>query len=55
MIDSKLKTVLSVAETLNLTKSAKNLSLTQPAVSQHIKSIEEALGVKLFTRTNKGL
>ena len=55
MIDSKLKTVLSVAETLNLTKSARNLSLTQPAVSQHIKSIEEALGVKLFTRTNKGL
>lgn len=55
MIDPKLRTMLSVAETLNLTKSAKELSLTQPAVSQHIKSIEETLGVKLFTRTNKGL
>lgn len=55
MIDTKLTTVLSVAETLNITKSAKELSLTQPAVSQHIKSVEQTLGVKLFIRTNKGL
>ncbi len=55
MIDTKLTTVLSVAETLNITQSAKELSLTQPAVSQHIKSIEQTLGVKLFLRTNKGL
>lgn len=55
MIDPKLKTVLSVAETLNITKSAKLLSLTQPSVSQHIKAVEEMLGVKLFVRTNRGL
>ena len=55
MIDPKLKTVLSVAETLNITKSAKLLSLTQPSVSQHIKAVEETLGVKLFVRTNRGL
>ena len=55
MIDPKLKTVLSVAETLNITKSAKLLSLTQPSVSQHIKAGEETLGVKLFVRTNRGL
>ena len=55
MIDPKLKTVLSVAETLNITKSAKLLSLTQPSVSQHIKAVEETLGAKLFVRTNRGL
>ena len=55
MIDPKLKTVLSVAETLNITKSAKLLSLTQPSVSQHIKAVEETLGVKLFVRINRGL
>ena len=55
MIDPKPKTVLSVAETLNITKSAKLLSLTQPSVSQHIKAVEETLGVKLFVRTNRGL
>ena len=55
MIDPKLKTVLCVAETLNITKSAKLLSLTQPSVSQHIKAVEETLGVKLFVRTNRGL
>ena len=55
MIDPKLKTVLSVAETLNITKSAKLLSLTQPSVSQHIKAVEDTLGVKLFVRTNRGL
>ncbi|MBE6994450.1 MAG: LysR family transcriptional regulator [Ruminococcaceae bacterium] len=55
MIDPKLNTILSVAETLNITKSSKLLSMTQPAVSQHIKSVENTLGVKLFVRTNKGL
>ena len=55
IIDPKLKPVLSEAETLNITKSAKLLSLTQPSVSQHIKAVEETLGVKLFVRTNRGL
>ena len=34
----------------NLTKAAEKMSVTQSAVSQQIKSLEEELGVKLFNR-----
>lgn len=55
MIDSKYLTFIEVCETKNFTAASKNLGLTQPAVSQHIKQIEEEFGVKLFYRSNKGL
>lgn len=50
MIDVKLLTLLKVYETGNYTRAAEQLALTQPAVSQHIKAIEKALGVTLFMR-----
>lgn len=50
MIDRKVASLLAVAEEQNFTKAAERLSLTQPAISQHIKQLEEALGVLLFTR-----
>ena len=34
----------------SLTKAADKMSITQSAVSQQIKSLEEELGVKLFNR-----
>jgi DNA-binding transcriptional LysR family regulator len=34
----------------NLTKAAEKMAITQSAVSQQIKSLEEGLGVKLFNR-----
>ncbi len=40
----------SVAETLSMSKSAQELYITQPAVSQTIKDIESKFGVKLFLR-----
>ncbi len=40
----------NVAETLSMSKSAQNLYVTQPAVSQTIKDIENKFGVKLFIR-----
>ncbi|WP_343208074.1 LysR family transcriptional regulator [Anaerolentibacter hominis] len=55
MLDPKLDTLLTVAETLNFTQSAEILSLTQPAVSQHIKQLEKELNIKIFNRENKGL
>lgn len=50
MIDRKVASLLAVAEEQNFTKAAERLSLTQPAISQHIKQLEEGLGVLLFTR-----
>ena len=39
MLGSKIETLLAVAEFQNFTKAAASLSLTQPAVSQHIIKI----------------
>ena len=55
MIDQKLLTLISVAETGSFSKAAKKLCLTQPAVSTHIKLLERELNVKLFTRGNNQL
>lgn len=52
MIDSKIETLITVNETKSFTKAAEILSLTQPAVSQHIKQIESDLGIKLFYRVS---
>ena len=52
MIDNKLYTLLKVYECRNYTRAAQQLSITQPAVSQHIKALESELGVKLFEHAN---
>ena len=50
MFSTRLETLLMVAEKQNFTQAAHALSLTQPAVSHHISSLEEELGVRLFQR-----
>lgn len=50
MVDPKLYTLLSVVEHNSYTRAARELSLTQPAVSQHIKQLEKELGVKILNR-----
>lgn len=44
-----------VAKCGSISLAAKELAITQPAVSQSVKLLEEALGTKLFTRTSKGV
>lgn len=39
----------------SFSKAAKTLYMTQPAVSQAISQLENELGVRLFTRTSKGV
>ncbi len=53
MIDYRLLTFIDVCETRNLTKTAKNLCLTQPAVTQHIKYLEETYDTKLLIYEGK--
>ncbi|MDO4357684.1 MAG: LysR family transcriptional regulator [Clostridia bacterium] len=50
MMDAKLETLLTVYEKNSFTRAAEKLSLTQPAVSHHIRQLEDELGVKLFHR-----
>lgn len=49
-MDARYETVLALAEKRNFTKAAEMLSLTQPAVSHHIRQLEEELGTRLFVR-----
>ncbi len=55
MIDPKLISLVKVYETGSFTRAAEQLSLTQPAVSQHISALEKNLGIKIFERANNAL
>lgn len=48
MLDYRVETFLAVCQTKNYTRAAEQLNITQPAVSQHIKYLEDYFGVKLF-------
>ena len=50
-----LKTFVMVAKEEHLTRAAEKLNTSQPAVSAHIKALEEELGLVLFRRTPKGM
>ena len=45
----------TVAKCGSLTKAAEELYISQPAVSQSIKQLENQLGMSLFNRTHKGM
>lgn len=47
---NQLKYVTTIAKTKNFSEAAKILYISQPALSQYIKKLEEDMGVKLFTR-----
>ena len=55
MLDYRINTFLKVCETLNYTLAAKQLHITQPAVSQHIHYLEEEYDTTLFVYSNKQL
>ncbi|CCH49425.1 LysR family transcriptional regulator [Pseudodesulfovibrio piezophilus] len=51
----QLKSFRAVAEAGNLTKASARIHASQPAVSAHIKALEEELGLPLFVRTPHGM
>ena len=53
LIDIRLLTFITVSKIKSYTKAAEILNLTQPAVSQHIKHLEEYYGVKLIKKDGK--
>ena len=55
MLDFRTNTFLTVCETMNFTEAAKRLNITQPAVSQHIRFLEEQYHTSLFRYQNKQL
>lgn len=48
-----LRVFIEVFEAQSMSSAAKNLAMTQPGVSQHIKSLEGLLETLLFDRINK--
>lgn len=55
MILSHLETFSAVARHLSLTRAAAELHLSQPAVTQHIASLEQELDCRLFERHGRGV
>lgn len=52
MLDThQLNVFLTAAGTLNFTEAARRLHMTQPSVSQHMRSLEQSFGVSLFVRS----
>ena len=53
MMDFRIDTFLEVCRQMSFTKAAEILSITQPAVSQHIHYLEDFYDVKLFAYEGK--
>ena len=53
MLDFRIDTFLAVCKFMNFTKASQYLNITQPAVSGHIRYLEEYYQVKLFVYSGK--
>ena len=52
MNQKQIDIILEIADTLNFNKAARNLYITQPALSYQVKTLEEEVGFKIFDRDN---
>jgi molybdate transport repressor ModE-like protein len=51
----QVRTFVTVAQEGSITRASELLFLSQPAVSAHIKAMEDELGLVLFERTPRGM
>ena len=52
-LDLHLQVFIKVVEKANFSKAAEELHMTQPAVSQYIRTLEQSVGTRLLERSNK--
>ena len=52
---SQYKIFYEVAKAGNISKAAKELYISQPAISKAISKLEDSLGLSLFTRSSRGV
>lgn len=55
MFDYRLRVFFTVANRLSFSKAAEELHITQPAITRHIKQIENHFGQKLFERKGNSI
>ncbi len=55
MLDNRIYTFLELCNVMNYHKTAENLNMTQPAVTQHIKFLEDFYDCKLFDYSERKL
>lgn len=55
MIDYRLETFLNLCETMSYTRTAQQLNITQPTVTQHIQHLEKIYKTPLFSYAHKEL
>lgn len=55
IFDFRLKVFYTVAQRLSFTRAATELYITQPAVTRHIKELEQQLNAQLFVRNGNSI
>lgn len=50
-----IPTFLLLAEELNISRGAKRLGISQPALTRQLQTLEESFGLQLFVRQSRGL
>jgi Transcriptional regulator len=54
MNSKQIETVLELAETLNFSRAAENLYLSQPTITYQLNELEKEIGFRIFDRSGKG-
>ena len=52
---TQLKYIVTIADTGTISGAAKKLFISQPSLTEAVREIENEMGIKIFSRTNKGV